>query len=842
MKINKICSAIDLKCEGRSHALGIDEKTPSFSWQFSQEGENTIQTAYQITVSSKKNCRNGDMWDTGMVSSARTNMIEYEGKELEPETEYYWTVRVWDKDSIPSQESEIACFETAKFSKAWNAEWLTGGNILRKEFVLPSDIKTARAYITCVGYYELYINGKKIGDEVLAPSYTDPELVIEYHVYDITEYLHEGTNAAAIMLGHGMPIEEPYLVEEPLAIAEIKIKTDSGTEICLGTDETWNITDSPILENSLYRGETYDAQLEDSGWDKPGFTGKVSPAVLAEPPAGMLVAVITPSMKVVDDTMAVKSIARLENGDRVVDVGQNMTGWLSFSLKGQKGSTIVLRYAELLYDDGTVNQENLRSADAVDKYIFKGEGVETYSPHFTTHGFRYVQISEYTGEITPEDLKVCVVRSSVAKAGEFECSDEFINRVHSAMKWTFANNMQSVPTDCPQRAERRGWLCDAHVASEGCIMNFDMQYFYRKWLLDIDTLINDETGEILYANAPRWVIRESMEYKSAFLIVTWNLYKHYGDLPILKKNYRKMKLMMQFLMDQYLREDGYLDLPETFGDWLSVEATDKQMLGNAYYLISLDVLVNSARVLCNKDDEKHYAELLRRGKAAYHKVFYSPRITADSPEYTGYYGQLTGITQCAQTFPIYLDLCDPAELSKVERNLIWDIEKAHGDAQLTTGIASTKYVVEVLHKLNRDDLVLKLFRRKLFPSWGFMLEMGGTTVWERWQYLVGGEMNSHDHPALAAPDTWLFTTLAGINSEFDENGRRVFTISPYIDGSIGWVKVSRDTAWGHIAVSLTTDNGKKLNVSVPPNTSAHIICSDIDEWVGSGDYLFEIQA
>jgi alpha-L-rhamnosidase len=547
--MNNNCSIKNLKCNGIKNPVGIDSKVPEFSWLFVKPGRSKFQKAYRIIVSDSRDLliqETGNMWDSGMVTSGVTHIIAYEGKPVGSRTRYFWKVFIWDEEGQISKSTEDAYFETAFLKKSeWKASWIGGANLLRNEFAVDREFLQARAYITGLGYYELRINGDKIGDQVLSPSYTDYKKRIEYQVYDITENLHHGVNALGIMLGaHCRPIDLRrgiYYNGKLKALLQVEITFADGTCTVIKSDGTWRCADGPIVENSIYDGEVYDALLERDGWDQLMYSdsdwdmAKVYDWTDAELKVQSL-----PPIRVIED-ISPESVICIKPGVYVADFGQNIAGWTRIEMdgSGKRGIKVTLRHAELLNENGTINNANLRTAKATDSYTLKGNLIEVYEPRFTYHGFRYVQIEGYTGELTAENITARVVHSDVEEISSFECSNLLFNRIHSAMKWTLKNNLHSIPTDCPQRDERQGWLGDGHIASEAAICNFDMQHFYRNWLEDIRNT-QEETGNIIDLAAPGWKKKQSLAWNCAYYVIVWNLYKHYGDISVVKDHYSNL--------------------------------------------------------------------------------------------------------------------------------------------------------------------------------------------------------------------------------------------------------------------------------------------------------------
>lgn len=813
------CYAAGLLCEGRATPLGIDARQPQFSWHFMQAGRDRGQTAYRLLVADSRpelDRDRGNLWDSGQRDSAATHLIRYEGLPLASRTRYFWKVRVWEASGVPGAYSEPAEFETGLLKQAeWQAAWIGGYPLLRTTFALDKRVVRARVYVTAAGYYELRINGRKVGDEVLSPSFTSFEQRNEYQVFAVEAYLRDGANAVGLMLGQG------WYKAEPRALLQLELRFADGSALTVVSDHTWRGNDGPIRAASIYDGERYDARAERAGWDQGRYDdGDWHNVRVFDAPSAKLVARSLPPIHVVERIRPL-AISRPYPGIAVVDFGQNFAGWTRLQLQGEEGRTVALKYAELLNEDGTVNQRNLRKAKATDEYICQGEGLESYEPRFTYHGFRYVQIENYPGLLTEERIIGQVVHSSVRETSGFACSNPLFNRIHQAMKWTLRNNLHSVPTDCCQRDERQGWLGDGHIASEAAIHNFDMHQFYKKWLEDIRDVQDPLTGTLLGSTAPLWFKSQSVPWMAAYFIVLWNLYRYYGDKSALEDHYDNLRRLFAYFHEH---TDGHLlTIEEPHGDWLAIQHTPYNQITNGFYCMVCRIMAEISQVLGEQAQAEKYRTIAAEIRQAYNDRFYTPQ--------TGFYGQLQHISQFGNALPLWLEMAPAEERAKVVDSLLWDIEHAHGSVQLTTGILGTKYTVELLSRLGRNDLVYQLFNRTAYPGWGFMIDHGATTIWERWQYLIGSEMNSHNHPALTSADTWFLQELLGMKLEWAD-GVGKFVIQPYFAPGLSSAKGYWVTPWGRFGVAWTrkpaadgTGAGADANAGV--DADADIIAVDL---------------
>ena len=833
--INK-CRAEELKCNGMVNPLGIERENLSFSWVFGQDGYDKWQSAYRILVSDSQesiDCCAGDIWDTGKVLSRKTNCISYEGGNLESRKTYYWRVCVWDKTNVQSGFGQTASFETGLFSKQdWTASWIGGFNLLRKEFNVVGKVKHARAYVSGLGYYELRINGRKAGDQVLSPSYTNYNKRTEYQTFDVGSYLLKGWNAVGIMLGKG------WYKGERRAILQLEVSFIDGEILRVNTDETWKGSSGPVVSDSIFNGEIYDARKEKTNWDMPNYNDKGWKGIQVFERNDILMTPqnIPPIRKIKE--IAPKSITRLDANTYIVDVGQNIAGWLKIIMSGSRGRKVVFKHSELLRSDGSVNQDNLRKAAATDTYILKGDGKEIYEPRFTYHGFRYAQIENYPGNLTIDMVKACLVHSDVEDIGSFSCSNKLFNKIHQAMKSTIRNNLHSIPTDCCQRDERQGWMGDGHIVSDSAVYNFDMHNFYIKWLDDILDLQDAITGDLECSHAPKWYEGDtsSIAWKAAYFIIVWNIYKYYDDSSILEKHFTNLKHLFSYWEGK--ERGGLLDFSEPYGDWLASKRTPMPHIANCFYFQCCRILMRMSAILGAKKEELYYLEKCSHIKQSYNNKFYNPT--------TGFYKDGVEFTQFGNAFPLFLDIVPSEEKAKITDNLIWDITKARGSTQLNTGILGTKYLMEVLSGLRMGDIIFDLFSRTEYPSWGFMMKNGATTIWERWDHYVGGEMNSHNHPALASTDYLFFNVFAGL-SFCETNGEGYkFNLSPYFHEKLSSVNASIKMPWGTVKSNWKREKDHiNMTISIPANSAAEVAFGtsgndkSISLSLGSGDYSFD---
>jgi len=571
----------DLLCEYTANPVGVDVLHPRFSWVLRHSERGRAQSAYHILVAiTRENLLNdvGDVWDSKKVESDKSVNVEYEGKSLESKVIYYWKVRWWDDKGQVSPFSEVATFEMGLLTEDdWDAMWIGGGDLLCNQFVIEDEVKQARAYVCGLGWYELRINGKKVGDHQLDPGQTDYEKLVLYSTYNVTDLLTEGENVIGVMLGSGRYAQDwstvPEVLERvksyknasPKVILQSEIELEDGSCRKVITDETWKVSKGPIVEDDIYNGETYDAKLEKPGWDSPGYDdSEWEKAKVVEPPGGQLVSQATlPPIKIIKTIQPV-ALTNPKLDVYVYDFGQNFTGWVRLTVSGPRGTEVKLRHAEVLHPDGMINVIPNRRAKAIDTYILKGEGIEVYEPRFTYHGFRYVEVTGYPGTPNLNTLQGVVVHSAVEPVGGFSCSNPLINRIHQCILWSQLANLMSIPTDCPQRNERMGWLGDAQLIAEEAIYNLDMAGFYTKWLRDIREA-QREDGSLPDVVPPYWLLYPAdPPWGTACIVIPWCLYLYYADERVLADNYQVMKGWVDFLTT---KTEGYLITYSKYGDW-----------------------------------------------------------------------------------------------------------------------------------------------------------------------------------------------------------------------------------------------------------------------------------
>lgn len=835
----------DLSTEHRTDPIGIDVTQPRLSWKLKGPGRNIVQSAYSIRVAtdrsfSKKNIT----WQSGKINSDESILQAYKGTPLQPGTRYYWQVQAWDGAGHASPWSGVAFWETGFFSPSdWKASWIETiqdtiryipAQLVRKDFSIARKIASARAYVTSHGFYELYLNGSKVGDEVLTPGWTSYEKRLQYQVYDITAQLQPGKNAVGAVLGDGWYrgtlgwVSNYGVWGKTLGLlCQLNIKYTDGTMETIITDDTWKgSADGPIVMNGIYDGETYDARKEMKGWSNAGFNdSQWKPVHIAGHPENNLVAAQSVPVRKIQEIKPVK-IFKTPKGTLVVDLGQNMVGWIRLKVKGNAGTVVTIRHAEVLDKFGEFYTDNLRQAKATVEYTLKGGAEETYEPRFSFFGFRYVAVDGYPGELSADAITGIVVHSDMKQTGSFECSNAMINQLQHNIQWGQKGNFLDVPTDCPQRDERLGWTGDAQAFVRTAAYNMDVAGFFTKWLKDlaVDQYADGQVPFVI-PDVLRNKSGTSAGWGDVSTIAPWTIYNVYGDRQILETQYPSMKAYVDYIRkkagESYLWKDG-----SVFGDWLFYKSmrqtendgyTSPDMIATMFYAYSTSLLAQTAKVLGKKEDEKFYSDLLIKIKEAFNRNY----VTQE--------GRIASESQTAYVLALHFDLLPEELRPKAVQYLVDDI-KQRGN-HLSTGFLGTPYLCHVLSRNGRADVAYDLLLQKSFPSWLYPVTMGATTIWERWDGQktdstfqdVG--MNSFNHYAYGAVGDWMYRVVAGI--EIGQPGYKQILIQPQPDKRLSYAKASFESAYGKIVSAWEMKNGHLvINVTIPANTRASITLPD----------------
>jgi alpha-L-rhamnosidase len=837
-----------LRTEYATNPIGIDAREPRLSWQLRADGRGVVQSAYQIQVAPTERALQsgkGLAWDSGIVKSSDSVNLAYAGPALQSGQRYCWKVRVWDGAGAASAWSAPAFWEMGLLQPSdWKATWIepdikedikvSGPSpMLRREFVLAGEIERARAYVTSHGLYELAINGQRVGDAVLTPGWTSYNKRLQYQTYDVTALLKKGPNAIGVTLGNGWYRghlawgDKRNLYGERLGLLmQIVVSYRGGRQDVVTTDSAWRASTGPILMSEIYHGETYDARLEKPGWASPGFADRDWAAVkVVDHRKDLLVAPAGPPVRRTGEIKPIKML-KTPSGDTVVDMGQNMVGWVRLKVEGPAGTTVTLRHAEVLDKQGNFYTENLRAAKQTVRYTLKGAGAETFEPHFTFQGFRYVAVDGYPGPITLDSLTGIVVHSDMTPAGTFESSKPLVNQLQHNIVWGQKGNFLDVPTDCPQRDERLGWMGDAQVFAPTAAFNMDVAGFFTKWLRDVaaDQL---ETGSVPHVipdvlSEPGRPQAGSAAWADAAVIIPWTMYLSYGDRRVLETQYPSMIAWVEY-MRRRAGDDFVWSEDFTFGDWLAFASTasdypgattGKDLIATAMFAYSTDLVQRTARVLGKTDDAAKYGALLERIKAAFQREF----VTA-----TGRVGENT---QTAYAVALQFDLLPEAIRPAAAARLAQEVKRR---GHLTTGFVGTPYLCHVLSRYGYLDEAYLLLNREQYPSWLYPVKQGATTIWERWDGLrpdgsfQDKGMNSFNHYAYGAIGEWMYRVMAGIEIDPAAPGYKHTLIQPTPGGGFTRVSASHMTPYGRVSSAWKLDGGAfELAIDVPANTTATV--------------------
>ncbi|MCF8359341.1 MAG: glycoside hydrolase family 78 protein [Prolixibacteraceae bacterium] len=841
-------TVMDLTCEYLTNPIGIGCKQPRLSWKINTGQSNYVQTAYEIwTASSEKELKTKQnlIWSSGKISSSQSVNVVYEGPELISKQRVYWKVRIWGPDGKVSNWSEPAFWETGLLETTdWKATWITSpvddskfekrpSPYFRAEFNVEKSVESARVYVSALGLYELYLNGKKIGNDFFTPGWTSYKNRIQYQTFDVTSFLKK-ENALGAILGSGWYRGNigwsgniNYYGDRLALLAQLEIQYTDGSSEVITTDESWKVNTGAICESEIYNGETYDARLEPTGWDLSGYNDRDWKKVqVLDHSLENLIAPQGPPVRAIQKIDPVELLVTPE-GDTVFDMGQNMVGWVRLMVNGKAGDKVVLKFAEVLDKDGNFYTANLRSAKATDTYFLKGNGNEVYEPHFTFHGFRFVKVEGYPGELSLDAVKGIVIHSDMKLTNSFTCSDSLINRLQKNILWGQKGNFLDVPTDCPQRDERMGWTGDAQVFSQTAAFNFDVAAFFTKWMADVaadqlpDGKVTNVVPDVLNGGggATGWA--------DVALVIPWNMYLAYGDKRILEVQYPSMKAWVE-----YMRKRAGDDLLWTedwhFGDWLAYATnqsdypgatTDKGFIATAYFRYSSSLLAKIAGIIGKTEDEKEYSQLSEGIKKAFNHEFVTPA------------GRLVSHTQTAYSLALAFDMLPDDLVPKAAKYLAEDVQSF---GHLTTGFLGTPLLCEVLSNHGYDALAFMLLNRKEYPSWLYPVTQGATTIWERWDGQkpdgtfqdVG--MNSFNHYAYGAIGSWLYTYVTGIGIDEDNPGYKHFYLAPHPGGGLTYAKTKFDSPYG-VIVSGWKVNGENIEyqIEIPANTTATVILPDV---------------
>jgi alpha-L-rhamnosidase len=840
-----VATPTHMTVEYQTNPIGLMETKPRFSWWVSDDRPGAVQKAYQIGVSSERE-KLQDIWYSGVADSDRSTLIEFKGGDLESRKQYFWRVRIWDKDGVESGWSEPQTFEMGLLKpEDWSAKWI-GSNLtgsldasvpapyFRKSFDVKGEVARARLYITALGVFEASINGQRVGDELLAPGFTDYHKRLAYRTYDVTSHIKNGANAIGAIVGDGWYCgyvgfrgRRQNFGDKPMLLAQLEITYSDSKVQTIATDDSWRVTSGPVVSSDLLMGESYNAQLEMPGWDGGGFDdSKWMPVAVGQPKVGPLVASMAPPIRAIKELKPI-DIKQLDarRGRYRIDMGQNMVGHVKLKIRGQAGKTVTIRQAEMLNPDGTLWVAGLRKARATDVYQCKGSGEETFEPKFTFHGFRYVEIEGYPGELKSDDIAGVVIHSDTPPTGSFTCSNDLLNKLQHNIQWGQRGNFVDVPTDCPQRDERLGWTGDAQVFARTACFNMNVAGFFTKWLDDLDDAQRDDGAYPSYAphfggdfGGPAWA--------DAGVIVPWTIYQCYGDKRILQRHYPAMQKYLAFLEKEY---PNGIAADRGYGDWLAMDTgTSKPLIGTAFFAHVADLMSQIAKVLGKDDDSSKYRATFERVREVFNKEFVTPN------------GRIVGDSQTAYVLALQFNLLPESLRDDARKRLVADIKKRGN--HLSTGFVGTPYLLHVLDSATAYSLL----EQTTFPSWLFPVTQGATTIWERWDGWTPDKgfqdagMNSFNHYAYGAVGEWMYQRVAGI--EPIEPGYKKIRMRPTPGGSLTSASASIDTMYGPAVSSWKRDgNTISFDITIPPNTSAIVeLPGEAPKNVEAGTHQFTV--
>jgi alpha-L-rhamnosidase len=854
-----------LRCERLVDPLAVDAKAPRLSWiVVGPEGaRGARQTAYRIVAAASRHALVEGrelLWDSGRVESTETLDVPWRGPRLEPGARAYWRTTVWDESKRPGPPSDIAVWGAGLTADQWDrARWIGHGHpwaehappgegppdplltmgmssaLLRTEFALERPVARATAYATARGLYRLHLNGTRVSDHELAPGWTDYHTRIHYQAFDVTALLRPGANALGIELAEGWYAgyvgfdrkrAGAHYGHRPSALLLLRVEHGDGTLTVVGSSEAWRTRRGPRVYADLQMGERFDARLVEAGWTEARFDdARWEPAVVHDAPCARLEPSPCEPIRRQRELTAV-ALSEPRPGAYVFDLGQNIAGWTRLRAAGPRGTTLTLRFAEALDADGTIYTDNLRAAAQRDTFVLDGAlGGEELEPAFTFHGFRYVEVTGLHEPPACEDLTGCVVHTDARWVGTFSCSHDLLNAIHRNAAWGQRGNFVGVPTDCPQRDERLGWLADTQVFAATALLNMDCGAFLAKWLQDVrDAQAQDgafpdvapcpTAFPALSHGAPGW--------GDAGVLVPWLVWRASGERAVLERAYPAMERWMEHLgarnPDHLRRHARYND----YGDWLNVDAeTPKDLLATAYWALDARVLERIAGVLGRTADIDRWRSLHGRIADAF--------VAA----YVGDDGRLRRPTQTGYLLALHADVLPEQVRAAAVEGLVDEVLAR--DRHLSTGFLGTGLVCPILTEHGHAALAYDLALNDTYPSWGSSIRSGATTMWERWDGWTeehgfqSPSMNSFNHYAFGAIGEWLYRHVAGLDQDPRSAGYAHVRIRPYVDPRLSWARAEHDSVRGPVRVAWERVDGMlALDVEIPANAVGTVLVPTSD--------------
>lgn len=854
-----------LRCEMMNNPQGIGVQHPRLSWVVLSSLRGVEQTAYRILVATTAQqlaANTGDLWDSGKVPSGKSQLIAYDGKSLVSHQTYFLKVKSYTNRG-ESEWSAPATFLTGLLSTAeWNGKWIgldksfawdsanvkmsrLSARYFRKEFQLNNKVTKATVSIIGLGLYELYINGQRIGTQVLAPVPTNYSEGVKYNTFDVTAQLKKGANAIGAILGNGrfFTMRQNYKTYKirnwgmPRMLLQLDVEYANGRKQSIVTDNTWKVTSNgPIRTNNEYDGEEYDATKEMPGWSTTGFNDRAwLPVEMVKAPDGKPEPQMTPNMQVMQ-TIKPLAILKSSSGKFILDMGQNMAGWLRIRVEGNAGDQVTLRFAETLDDKGEIYVANFRDARSTDIYTLKGGAQEMWEPRFTYHGFRYVEITGWPGVPTVNDFDGRLVYDEMASTGTFISSEKTLNQIHQNAWWGIASNYKGMPVDCPQRNERQPWLGDRAIGSYGESFLFANQSVYAKWLDDIQQSQTKE-GAIPDVAPAYWnYYSDNMTWPATYLQIADMLYRQFGDVQPIAKHYDSMKSWMDYMRKKYMTD--FILIKDKYGDWCvppespemihskdPLRQTDGQLISTAYYFQLSKLMEKFATLLDKKDDAGYFNGLAYNVKNAFNNKFFDVE--------KGYYGNNS---VSSNLFPFYFGMIPEENKAKVLDNIVKKIT-IENNSHISTGLVGGQWLMRGLTENGRADIALKIATNRDYPSWGYMIEKGATTIWELWNGdTANPAMNSRNHVMLLGDlMIWYYENLAGIKAA--EPGFSTIVMNPALPEGLDSVNASYESVYGKIVSDWKKSaTDFSWNITIPANTKAivYIPASDSEQVMESG--------
>nr|WP_246349444.1 alpha-L-rhamnosidase [Devosia subaequoris] len=846
---------IALRCEHHAAPMGLNRPAPRFDWALDGDGHNRCQSAYRLVVRAGENV----LWDSGKVQSAQARQIEYAGTALASDLRCTWSVMVWDEENVASDWSDAQHFCTGLMHpEDWRAQWIARyfvlpagreapadntydnrwqarpADHLRRDFATVERPVRATAYVSALGLYELYLNGARVGDAVMAPGWTDYHQRVEYQSYDVTDLVGAGANTIGALIGegwysgrvgHNQRRAGNHYGGRPALLCQLHLEYADGRVETIVSDGQWTTSQGPVCYSDFLMGEQYDARLEMPGWSEPGFDASGWQPVevfVPDPRPPRLEASRGPQVR---ETVrfAGRYLRQAKTGGHIYDFGQNIAGYVALELSGKVGDRFTLRHGEVLDGEGELYVANLRHAVATDHYIAKGEGRERFKPRFTFHGFRYVELTLPDGA-SPDDVTLTgiAIHNDLPVTASMRTGSDMVNQLLSNIEWSQRDNFISVPTDCPQRDERYGWSADAQVFWKTAGYVMDVSAFLQKWFEDIaEAQLPDGAFTDVAPSKPLNPYRITAQpgapgWGDAPVILAWQHWLRYGDRALLERHFDRLVAWLKHIADanpDHLRVNAVYN---NYGDWLSVgPASDRTMVATAYWVLVADLMAKLSGVVGRTDLVTHYAAQANAVRTAFIATF----VDGD--------GRIAGDTQTAYLLALDFAIL-PSDLhQRAAAHLLRKLDEAEGHLQ--TGFLGVKHLCPVLSDIGSPQRAYDLLLNETYPSWGFSIAQGATTIWERWDGWTrengfqSVSMNSFNHYAYGAVGEWLYARVAGIDWDEDAPGFSSIRMRPLFDRRLGWIEAHYDAPTGRVESAWRlADEIVTWDIRIPPNCTGQI--------------------